>query len=218
MSTRRPVRIDIVSDIVCPWCAIGLAALETALARTVDVVAPVIVFHPLELNPGLPPEGELLTDNMARKYGASPEQARAAGGRIRAAAAEAGVDMSGRGDRLYDTFDAHRLLHWAGTLGTQLPLKRALLEAYFARGENVSDPDVLAAAAARAGLDAEEARAVLSDGRFADDVHEAEAHWRGEGVLSVPTIILDGRFVIPGAQAPERLEKALRRRVEATPA
>ncbi len=214
MSKAR-IRLDIVSDIVCPWCAIGLAALEQALARVADVAEAEIAFHPLELNPGLPPEGELLTDNMARKYGASADQARAAGGRIRAAAAEVGVDMSGRGERIYDTFDAHRLLHWAGEHGMQLPLKHALLDAYFARGENVSDRAVLAAAAARAGLDAAEAAAVLEEGRHAGEVRAAEHYWRGEGVLSVPTIVMDGRFVIPGAQSVERLEKALRRRAAA---
>lgn len=213
--TAARVQIDIVSDIVCPWCAIGLAALETALARLDGVVAAEIAFHPLELNPGLPPGGEPIADNIARKYGATPEQARATGGRIQAAAADAGVDMSGRSDRIYDTFDAHRLLHWAGIEGRQLALKHALLDAYFARGDNVSDPAVLVAAAARAGLDATVAGEVLADGRYADDVHTAEDHWRSEGVLSVPTIILDGRYVIPGAQSPDRLEKALRRRAEA---
>ena len=213
--TKARVRLDIVSDVVCPWCTIGLAALEQALARVADVVEADIAFHPLQLNPGLPPEGELLADNMARKYGASPDQAKAAGGRIRDAAAEVGVDMSGRSARLYDTFDAHRLLHWAGETGGQLALKHALLDAYFAHGENVSDRDVLVAAATHAGLDAGEARAVLDEGRYAGEVRAAENYWRGEGVLSVPTIVMDGRFVIPGAQSVERLEKALRRRAEA---
>jgi predicted DsbA family dithiol-disulfide isomerase len=213
--TKARIRLDIVSDVVCPWCAIGLAALEQALANVADVVEADVAFHPLELNPGLPPEGERLADNMARKYGATAEQAKAAGGRIRAAAAEVGVDLGARGERIYDTFDAHRLLHWAGEVGGQLALKHALLNAYFARGENVSDHTVLAAAAVRAGLDEAEARAVLADGRYAGEVRAAENYWRGEGVLSVPTIVMDGRFVIPGAQSVERLEKALRRRAAA---
>jgi predicted DsbA family dithiol-disulfide isomerase len=207
------IRLDIVSDIVCPWCAIGLAAVEQAIERLDGAADVTLAFHPLELNPGLPPEGEKIADNLARKYGAGPDQARAAGDRIRTAAAELGVDMRGRSDRLYDTFDAHRLLHWAGTIGDQLPLKKALLARYFAEGQNVSDPDVLAGAAADAGLDADEARAVLADGRFAGDVRAAERYWRDEGVLSVPTLILDGRYAIPGAQSVERLERALRRRM-----
>lgn len=127
-----PIRFDIVSDVVCPWCAIGLAALEIALARVGAQAAPTIAFHPLQLNPGLPPEGEQVADNMARKYGAGPDQAKAAGARVRAAAAEVGVDLGGRPTRLYDTMDAHRLLHWAGETGGQ----KQLLAAYFERGEN----------------------------------------------------------------------------------
>ncbi|MEH3048654.1 DsbA family oxidoreductase [Sphingomonas adhaesiva] len=220
MTDDRPVvRIDIVSDIVCPWCAIGLAALDQAIARAADAVRVDLAFHPLQLNPGLPPEGERVSDNLARKYGAGPDQARAAGTRIREAAAEAGVDLGARPDRLYDTFDAHRLLHWAGVHGGQPALKRALLDSYFVRGENVSDADVLVAAATRAGLDAAAARAVLESDACAGEVRAAELYWRGEGVLSVPTMVLDGRYVIPGAQRVDRLEKALRRRAaEATTA
>jgi predicted DsbA family dithiol-disulfide isomerase len=212
--TGTPVRIDVISDVVCPWCAIGLAAMEQALDRIGDAAAPEVVFHPLQLNPGTPPEGEAIVDNLARKYGLTPEQASGAGGRIRAAAAEVGVTMAGRRDRLFDTFDAHRLLHWAQATGRQAALKHALLDAYFERGENVSDADVLVAAADRAGLDPEEARRVIADGRFADEVTRDEDHWRGEGILSVPTFILDGRFVIQGAQSADRMEKALRRLIE----
>ncbi|MEH3037481.1 MAG: DsbA family oxidoreductase [Sphingomonas adhaesiva] len=218
MSSPRPaVRIDMVSDIVCPWCAIGLAELERAIARVGDTVDVELVFHPLQLNPGLPPEGEAVRDNLARKYGAGPDQARAAGQRIRAAADEAGIDLGGRPDRLYDTFDAHRLLHWAAQRQRQLPLKRALLDSYFMCGENISDSEVLVAAATRAGLDPDAARHVLTAGDHAGDVRAAEGYWRGEGVMSVPTMVLDGRYVIPGAQSAARLEKALRRRAaEAT--
>lgn len=216
--TGTPVRFDIVSDIVCPWCAIGIAALEQALARVGDGVDATIEFHPLQLNPGLPPEGELIVDNMARKYGASSDQARATGGRIRAAAAEVDVPMAAHRERLYDTFDAHRLLHWANLEGRQPALKHALLDAYFERGENVSDHSVLIAAAARAGLDPAAAQTVLTDDLYAGNVRASENYWRGEGILSVPTIILDGQFVIPGAQSVDRLEKAIRRRMEAAQA
>ena len=216
MAVARPaIRIDMVSDIVCPWCAISLAALDEAIARIGDAAAIEVVFHPLELNPGLPPEGEPIADNLARKYGAGPDQARAAGSRIRDAASDVGVDMSGRPDRLYDTFDAHRLLHWAAEAGGQPALKRALLDAYFARGENVSDRTVLIATAARAGLDGDAAAEVLDHGRYASQVRAAESYWREEGVVSVPTIVLEGRLAIPGAQSADRLEKALRRRIAA---
>lgn len=208
-----PIRFDIVSDVVCPWCAIGLAALEIALERVGAEAEATIAFHPLQLNPGLPPGGEAIADNMARKYSAGPDQAKAARARVRDAAAEVGVDLSGRPSRLYDTADAHRLLHWAGETGGQYALKKQLLAAYFQRGENVSNAAVLIAAVARAGLDEDAARTVLADGRYAGEVRAAEGYWRGEGVVSVPTIMIDGRYVVTGAQAPERLEKAIRRRL-----
>ena len=209
----RRVQFDIVSDVVCPWCAIGLAGLEQALDRIGGEIAADLRFHPLELNPGLPREGEPIADNVARKYGITADEARTRGGGMREAAAAVGVSMAGRSERIYDTFDAHRLLYWAAIEGQQLPLKKALLAAYFDQAANVSDPAVLIAAAGRAGLDMAAARTVLADGRYADEVRVDEDHWRSEGVLSVPTVIIDGQFVIQGAQTPERYEKAIRRSV-----
>lgn len=209
--TPRPMRFDFVSDIVCPWCAIGLAGLDKALEAVGDLIAPDLRFYPLELNPGLPAEGESIAANIARKYGVTPEQARERGGAMRAVAAEVGVSMAGRTDRIFDTFDAHRLLHWAAIEGKQLALKRALLAAYFETGRNVSDSDVMIETATAAGLDRSAARAVLAEDRFADDVRAAEAYWRSEGVTSVPTIVIDGKYVIAGAQTPDRYERAIRR-------
>lgn len=209
--TAARVRVDIVSDVVCPWCAIGLAALDRALAATADVIAADIVFHPFELNPDMPPEGEPIAEHIARKYGVSPEQARASGGQLREAAATVGVDMSRRSERIVNTFDAHRLLHWALIAGRQVELKRALLAAYFAVGEDVSDRNILVAAAETAGLDTEQARVVLERGRFAQEVRAAEAQWREQGITAVPTMILDERYVVQGAQEPARLERALRK-------
>jgi predicted DsbA family dithiol-disulfide isomerase len=207
----RTLRLDIVSDVVCPWCLIGLANLETALTALQDEVETEIVFHPLQLNPGLPPEGELVAENVARKYGVTPEQARQRGGGLKAAAQAAGVSMAGRPDRIYDTFDAHRLLHWAGLHGRQAALKRALLNAYFDQGRPISDHDVLAEAAASAGLDRVAAREVLTRGDFATAVHDDEIEWRSEGITSVPTVVIDREFVISGAQDPARWERALRK-------
>lgn len=205
----RTLRIDIVSDVVCPWCAIGLANLEKALAAA--EVAADLRFHPLQLNPGLPAEGEKVAENVARKYGITPEQARERGGGVRAAAAEAGVAMTGRPDRLFDTFDAHRLLHWAGAMGRQLALKHALFDAYFTKGLNVSDHGVLADAAARAGLDRAAAAELLARGTFAAEVADDEIEWRAEGIAAVPTFVIDREFVINGAQPADRLERALRK-------
>lgn len=207
----RTLRIDFVSDVVCPWCLIGLANLERALANLGDEVPVELVFHPLQLNPGLPPEGELAADNIGRKYGITPEQARSRGGGVRAAAEAAGVSMAGRPDRLYDTFDAHRLLHWAGREGRQLALKHALLRAYFDQGRAISDHQVLADAAAGAGLDREAALQILARGDFAAEVNDDEIEWRSEGIASVPTMVIDREFVINGAQEPDRLERALRK-------
>lgn len=207
----RTLRIDFVSDVVCPWCLIGLANLERALANLGDEVPVELVFHPLQLNPGLPPEGELAADNIGRKYGITPDQARSRGGGVRAAAEAAGVSMAGRPDRLYDTFDAHRLLHWAGREGRQLALKHALLRAYFDQGRAISDHQVLADAAAGAGLDREAALQILARGDFAAEVNDDEIEWRSEGIASVPTMVIDREFVINGAQEPDRLERALRK-------
>lgn len=209
--TGRTLRIDFVSDVVCPWCLIGLANLERALASLGDEVPVELVFHPLQLNPGLPPEGELAADNIARKYGITPDQARSRGGGVRAAAEAAGVSMAGRPDRLYDTFDAHRLLHWARRQGRQLALKHALLRAYFDQGRAISDHQVLADAAASAGLDREMALQILGRGDFAAEVADDEIEWRSEGITSVPTMVIDREFVINGAQEPDRIERALRK-------
>lgn len=207
----RTLRLDIVSDIVCPWCYIGLANLEKALGALGETVQVDLVFHPLQLNPGLPPEGELASDNIARKYGITPEQARSRGGGVRTAAQQAGLAMAGRPDRLYDTFDAHRLLRFAGEHGRQLELKHALFDAYFERGLNISGRQVLVDAATEANLDRQQAEEVLASGRFAPEVHQDEIEWRSEGIASVPTMVIDREFVINGAQAPEKIGRALRK-------
>lgn len=209
----RKLQLDIVSDIVCPWCYIGLANLERALETIGDEVAVTLSFHPLQLNPGLSPEGELIADNVARKYGLTPDQARARGGGVREAAAEAGLPMAGRSDRIYDTFDAHRLLFWAGEQGRQRDLKHALFHAYFEQGRNVSAADTLTDAAVAAGLDRSVAASVLRDGSYTAQVHQDEVERRAEGIASVPTMVIDREFVISGAQAPERIARALRKLV-----
>lgn len=207
----RDLQLDIVSDIVCPWCYIGLANLERALGIVGDEVAVTMAFHPLQLNPGLPPEGELIADNVARKYGLSADQARTRGGGVRTAAAEAGLPMAGRADRIYDTFDAHRLLYWAGEQGRQRELKHALFDAYFEQGRNVSHPDTLTDAAIAAGLEPSAAQALVRNGSFAAQVHDEEVEWRAEGIASVPTMVIDREFVVSGAQAPDRIARALRK-------
>jgi predicted DsbA family dithiol-disulfide isomerase len=207
----RPLKIDFVSDVVCPWCVIGLGGLQAALDRLAGEVEAEIHFQPFELNPQMPPGGQDLFEHVAEKYGATREQSAANRRAIRERAAQVGFDMADRPNgRIYNTFDAHRLLHWAGIVGGQAALKRALFEAYFTRGENPGDPEVLAAAAAKAGLDVEAAREVVASGRYAEEVRAAERAWREDGVTAVPTIVVNDRFVITGGQPAERFEKALR--------
>jgi predicted DsbA family dithiol-disulfide isomerase len=205
------MKIDFVSDVACPWCIIGLRGLEEALERASDVVTPEIAFQPFELNPDMAFEGEDSLTHFAQKYGSTPDQSAANRAMIAERAAALGFTMvMSDKSRIYNTFDAHRLLHWAGIEGRQAPLKHALFEAYFTRGENTADPDVLVAAAERAGLSADEAGVALASGRYAEDVRRAEQLWRTRGINAVPAIVIDGRYLISGGQPPEAFEQAIR--------
>lgn len=207
----RPMTIDFISDISCPWCAVGLKGLEEALARTSGLIDATITFQPFELNPDMAPGGE---DNLAyitRKYGLTAEQAAANRETIRDRAQAVGFAMTALDKRrLYNSFDAHRLLHWAGLEGRQLALKDALFDAHFNEGADISNPDVLVATAEKAGLDGQEARAVLASGRYAEEVRQAEELWQVRGIRSVPTIIIDSRYLVSGGQPPEAFEQVLR--------
>jgi len=206
-----PLRIDFVSDVVCPWCAIGLASLEQALQRLQGEVAAEIHFQPFELNPQLPPEGEDIAGHLQRKYGMDEAQLAQNQERIRQRGAELGVvfDLGAR-SRIYNTFDAHRLLHWAETEGRQRELKHALLRAYFSEGKDVSDRDTLVAIAASAGLDAGRARAILDSDEFAEEVRASERFFQQLGISGVPAIIIERRHLVSGGQPPEVFERALR--------
>lgn len=207
----RPIRIDFVSDVSCPWCIIGLRGLEIALERMGDAVEADLHFQPFELNPAMAPEGENIVEHIGRKYGASPEQSAANRATIRERAAAVGFTMAmGDDARIYNSFDAHRLLHWAGIEGRQAELKHALFDSYFTRGEDISNPDVLIGAVVRAGLPEAEARAILASDRHANEVREAERQWQGKGIQSVPAIVIDNRYLISGGQPPEAFEQALR--------
>jgi predicted DsbA family dithiol-disulfide isomerase len=207
------IRIDFVSDVSCPWCAIGLQSLEQAIARVGDAATVEVHFQPFELNPGLAAEGEDAIEHLVAKYGISEAQARASGEAIRTRGAELGFtfDMDRR-RRVWNTFDAHRLLHWAELEGPdrQRALKHALLRAYFSDGENVSDHDVLARIAASAGLDETRARAILASDEYADAVRERERHYTGNGITAVPSIIFDNRHLVQGGQPVELFERVLR--------
>jgi len=203
------MKIDFVSDVVCPWCAVGLASLDVALQRLGDDLPVTLHVQPFELNPHLGPEGEDIVEHLSRKYRISAEQI--AQGREGLSARGAAVGFTfGPRDRIWNTFDAHRLLHWADLKGRGVELKRALLQAYHGRGENVADAAVLIAVAREAGLDATEASEVLASGAHADAVRAAERHWQEAGISSVPAVILNDRYLISGGQPPEVFEQALR--------
>jgi predicted DsbA family dithiol-disulfide isomerase len=207
--TAAPLRIDFVSDVTCPWCAIGLQGLESAIAR---VGRPVdLRLQPFELNPGIPTQGEPIADYAARKYGVGADELAARQVLIRQRGAAAGLALAVR-THVYNTFDAHRLLHWAGLEGAarQHALKAALLRAYHGEGRNPSDPEVLAALAAEVGLDEARAREILDSDEFADAVRAQEQHWLQLGINSVPAVVINQRHLISGGQPPEVFEQALR--------
>ena len=207
----KAMKIDFVSDVSCPWCVIGLRGLEEALDRVGDLVAADIHFQPFELNPDMPAGGQNVVEHFGEKYGASPEQSAAAREAIRDRAAGVGftIAMSDQ-SRIYNTFDAHRLLHWAELEGRQRALKHALFEAYFTKGQDPGDHDVLVAAAEQAGLDPAEASEVLTSGRYAEEVRAAERLWQQRGISAVPAIVVNDRYLISGGQPPEAFEQALR--------
>lgn len=209
----KQLRIDFVSDVSCPWCAIGLKSLETALARTGDAVTAELHFQPFELNPNMGPEGQDIGEHIAEKYGATPEQQAHSREMIRQRGEAVGFTFDmGRRARIYNTFDAHRLLHWAESQGKQKQrdLKMALFVAYFTNGEDPSSHDVLLRVAGEVGLDTGEAAHILQSDEYAGEVREAEQFFQRAGINSVPAIIINQRHLISGGQPPEVFERALR--------
>ena len=209
------MKIDFVSDIACPWCAVGLNSLERALEKIGDDVLVELHFHPFELNPQMGAEGEDAAEHLSHKYGLTPQQL----DRNRVAIRERGTSVGftfGDRARVWNTFDAHRLLHWAAFEGKQRELKHALLRAYHGRGENPGAPDVLLRAAAEVGLDAGRAREVVESDRFAKEVRAEERHWQQLGIHSVPAIIINDKHLIQGGQPPEVFEQALRQLAQET--
>lgn len=214
MTHPTHLRIDFVSDVACPWCAIGLASLQQALTQLGDSVRAEIHLQPFELNPDLPFEGENADEHLMHKYGIDEAQLQANRAAIRERAAALGVVINtGHGSRVWNTFDAHRLLHWAGLQDaeTALRLKRALFRAYFTDNENVADHGVLIRAATDAKLDAGEARRILESDQYADEVRAQERHFQQAGIHSVPATIIGNGYLIAGGQPPDAFEQALRK-------
>ena len=203
------MKIDFVSDVACPWCAVGLNALERALERIGDAIPVELHFEPFELNPTLDAAGADAAEYLRAKYGLSAEQLAKNRAHIRERGAEVGFEFGERA-HVWNTFDAHRLLHWAGLEGRQRELKHALLRAYHGEGRNPGAPDVLVELAGEVGLDPQRAAAILASGEFSDEVRARERHWQQLGIHSVPSVIVDDRHLIQGGQPPELFEQALR--------
>lgn len=212
-----PIRIDFVSDVACPWCVVGLRSLMKALDAVGDKVEAEIHFQPFELNPDMPPEGENTAQHVARKYGANPERSAASRNAIREHGEALGFDFNYSSDsRIWNTFDAHRLLYWAGIEGRQLELKEALFAANFTEQKSTSDHDVLVGVAKAAGLDEAKAREVLLSGAYTDEVRTEEGVWRNRGINAVPSIIFNQRWMIQGGQPPSVFEQAIRQIIDGT--
>jgi len=204
------MKIEFVSDVACPWCAVGLHSLEIALARLGDAVTVDLQFQPFELNPTMPPEGAEAEAYLMRKYGIGAQQIE----RNREVIRQRGADVGFRfGDRpwVWNTFDAHRLLCWSAREGHQRELKHALLSAYHTDARNPSDVTVLLQLVGQVGLDQARARSILESDEFAQEVRARESHYQQLGIHSVPSMIIDDRHLIQGGQPPDVLEQALRK-------
>ncbi|WP_300659097.1 DsbA family oxidoreductase, partial [Hydrogenophaga sp.] len=207
-------KIDFVSDVSCPWCAVGLGALEEALGKLQGEVSAELHFQPFELNPKMGAEGQDIGEHLTQKYGSTAAQQVQIRETIRARGAEVGFAFNpeGRG-RIWNTFDAHRLLHWAeleGAAGQQHALKKALLAACHTRSEAMGDHGVLLACAREVGLDEARAQAILASDEFAQAVREREAFYTSAGIHSVPAVIINDRHLISGGQPAAVFEQALR--------
>jgi predicted DsbA family dithiol-disulfide isomerase len=207
------MKIDFVSDVSCPWCVIGLKSLEDALGRVSGEVHAELHFQPFELNPQMPAEGQDIGEHLAEKYGSTPEQSQRNREMIRARGQDVGFTFSmDKRSRIYNTFDAHRLLHWAEEegAGRQLALKEALFKAYFTDGESPGSHELLARVAGEVGLDIARAKAILASDDYADAVREREQFYLQQGIHAVPAVIINDKHLISGGQPAEVFEQALR--------
>lgn len=205
------VKIEFVSDISCTWCAIGIKSLEAAIKAVSPEITVDLHFQPFELNPGMPVGGQNLTEHIGEKYGSSPASWAISRENIRQRGEEVGVRFSLNEDsRIYNTFDAHRLLHWARLEGKQVELKNALMAAHFSEGQNPADPEVLIRAVITAGLNTEIARSILGSDAYAEEVRNVEKYWLRKGVRAVPTVVLNGGQRAEGSLPQTSYERLIR--------
>lgn len=207
----KTLRIDIISDVSCPWCIIGYKGLEQALNTLSADIQADIEWHPFELNPMMPPEGQEIVEHITQKYGISVEQSEKNRAMIRERGLDVGYEFGNRGGgRIYNTFDAHRLLHWAKTQGKQTELKLALFDLYFQQEGNPSDHTQLLETAKKVGLDVDAAKAVLNSEQYAAEVRQEQQMNQQMGIQSVPAVIVDRKYLISGGQPPKAFEEALK--------
>ncbi len=213
MTDEAPLRIDIVSDVVCPWCIIGYRQMDEALAA--EGIEAEVHWHPFELNPQMAEEGENLREHVAAKYGTSPEESRKSREQMTALGAELGFTFNYADDmRMYNTFRAHQLIHWAESADKAHELKMALFTAFFTERANVSDPEVLADVAAGIGLDRAQALQALKSESHALPVRQLESFWASRGINGVPALILGKKYLVTGARGVEAYREVLRQVVE----
>ncbi len=214
---QKPIQIDIISDVMCPWCIVGFRQLEQALAATGS--GAYIRWHPFELNPAMPPEGQNLREHISEKYGASPEQSAQNRAHLEGIGKDLGIPFSFSDDsRIVNTFAAHQLLDWAQEHGKQHPLKMALFDAHFRDARDVSEHEVLADVAQSVGLDRAEAERVLSTASHAADTRARQQFWTERGISGVPAMVFEGKYLLTGAQGAQTyaqmLHKVLQERSE----
>jgi predicted DsbA family dithiol-disulfide isomerase len=208
--TRMPLKIDLVSDVVCPWCIIGYRHFMTALAEREERIALDLHWHAFELNPNMPPEGQNLREHLAQKYGVSVDESRAARQRLTDIGATLGFTFNYTDDmKMVNTFRAHQLLHWAAEKGCQTILQEALFSAFFTDGRDVSDLDTLAEVCEGVGLDRADALAVLEDARYAKAVRNDQRQWLEQGIQAVPTFVVNEQYLVQGAQPVEAFARML---------
>jgi predicted DsbA family dithiol-disulfide isomerase len=206
----KPMRVEIWSDVVCPWCYIGKRRFESALASFKYRDQVEIVWKSFQLDPGAPRTSDLSLDEMlSKKYGMSREKAAAANARVTSLAAQEGLDYHLDQARPGNTFDAHRLIHLAAAHGKQGEMKERLMRAYFTEGQPIGEVETLVKLAAEVGLDAEEARAVLASDTYADEVTADEREARQLGITGVPFFVIGEKYGISGAQPGELFQQAL---------
>lgn len=207
-SQSRALKIDIVSDVVCPWCIVGYRQLQQAIDNTgIDAE---IHWHPFELNPDMPPEGQDLREHIAEKYGSSAEDSRKSREHLSAVGAELGFAFSFPDDmRMVNTFDTHQLIHWAETHERAMEMKLALFTTHFSDNKDISSHEILADVAQSIGLERAEALLVLQDQRFAAEVRERQSRWLKKGIQGVPAVVFESKYMVSGAQGVERFEQCL---------